>query len=235
MLTLKIGCSELVVCSCTQLYCCVCIWCCIYCLVRIVDQFPILSGMIELVRRTKLIFVDSLVPTTHFVSTLPFSPLSLTKCLFIHGPGCHHCSILMFQINLRLRGILYMHPTQHLCLIFLMCNICKNAITLNKWFKFYSIQNGGPLALKLVTNLSCWNWKRPNKQTFFVVNFEACICFVVQTISFGHRPNHKSLNNGTLYFPFVISLYIIEHCHPTHIISLSSRTCKLYFPPWIHS
>ena len=32
---------------------------------------------------------------------------------------------------------------------------------------------------------------------------------VVQTISFGHRPNHKSLNNGTLYFPFVISLYAL--------------------------
>ena len=32
---------------------------------------------------------------------------------------------------------------------------------------------------------------------------------IVQTISFGHRPNHKSLNNGTLYFPVFI-LHIIK-------------------------
>ena len=28
---------------------------------------------------------------------------------------------------------------------------------------------------------------------------------IVQTISFGHRPKHWSLNNGTLDFPFVLS------------------------------
>ena len=37
----------------------------LYCLVRIVEQFPILSGMTELTCRTKFIVADNLVPTTN--------------------------------------------------------------------------------------------------------------------------------------------------------------------------
>ena len=61
-------CSELVVCSCIRLYCYICIYYCIYCLVQIVEQFPIQSGMTELIRRTKLIFADNLVPTKNLFS-----------------------------------------------------------------------------------------------------------------------------------------------------------------------
>ena len=50
--------------------------------------------------------------------------------------------------------------------------------------------------------------------------YRACQATIVQTISFGHRPNHQSLNNGTFYFPLLFFLM--------HFAILFSRLCQKF-------